>query len=115
MFDQALIQAPLGATGSFDPTTLLANRNDPGRQAADQRNMSEIRRTAEDYEAVFLTQMLEHMWAEIEPNPVFGGGQAETVFRSLLLNEYGKEMAKAGGIGLADQVERELLALQEAS
>jgi hypothetical protein len=29
------------------------------------------------------------------------------------MNEYGKSMAKAGGIGIAEQVKKELLKLQE--
>jgi Rod binding domain-containing protein len=44
---------------------------------------------------------------------MFGGGQGEKVFRSLLFQEYGKQTAKAGGIGIADMVQKEILRLQE--
>ena len=43
----------------------------------------------------------------------FGGGAAAAVWRSLLVDEYAKTFAKAGGIGIADQVQRTLLAQQE--
>ena len=68
---------------------------------------------AEDFESVFLSQMLEHMFAGIETDEMFGGGHAEDVYRSLLIDEYGKLIAKAGGIGIADHVKREMLTLQE--
>jgi hypothetical protein len=43
----------------------------------------------------------------------FGGGHGEEVFRSLLTQEYGRSMARAGGVGFADAVQREILRLQE--
>jgi len=72
-----------------------------------------IRRSAEDFEAVFLSQMLKSMTEGIKADEVFGGGSAEETFKVLLNDEYGKVISRAGGIGLADQVERELLKLQE--
>lgn len=71
------------------------------------------RRTAEEFEAVFLAQMLEYMVAGLDTSGPFGGGHGEEVFRSLLTQEYGRAIAKAGGVGLADAVQREILRLQE--
>jgi len=45
---------------------------------------------------------------------MFGGGEGETVYRSFLLQEYAKVVAKSGGIGIADAVQREILRQQEA-
>jgi Rod binding domain-containing protein len=42
-----------------------------------------------------------------------GGGTGERIFRSLMFQEVGKQMAAQGGMGLGDAVKRELLALQE--
>ena len=72
----------------------------------------QMRKTAEDFEAVFLAQMMEHMLGETTES-TFGGGPGESAFKSMLNEEYAKVMAKAGGIGLADSVMREMLALQE--
>lgn len=41
------------------------------------------------------------------------GGHAEKIYRSLLFNEYGKVMAKTGGIGVKDEVMRSILQMQE--
>jgi hypothetical protein len=51
---------------------------------------------------------------DMQPDALFGGGEGESVFRSFLLDEYGKMVAKTQGIGVADAVQRELLHLQEA-
>ena len=44
----------------------------------------------------------------------FGGGQAENVWRSMMLQQYGRAIADHGGIGIADMVSREMLKVQEA-
>lgn len=72
-----------------------------------------ILEAAEDFEAIFLTQMLQHMYADIKTDGIFGGGHAEETWRSLLLDEYGKVMAQAGGVGITENIQRELLKLQE--
>jgi flagellar protein FlgJ len=72
-------------------------------------------KAAREYESVFISQMLEHMFSGIEANEMFGGGEAEMTFRSLLLQEYGKTIADNGGVGLAQHLKRELLAVQEAA
>ena len=71
------------------------------------------RKTAEEFEHSFLTTMLGSMFEGVETSAPFGGGHAEQQFRSVLLGEYAKDMAKAGGIGIADEVYREILAIQE--
>ncbi len=81
---------------------------------ARSRDPEAVRRAAEDFESVFLSQMLAPIFATIKTDALFGGGPSEDIYRSLLVEEYGKSIAKAGGIGIADQVQREILALQEA-
>ena len=69
--------------------------------------------SAEEFEAVFLSQMLEPMFKGIETDGMFGGGSSEKIYQSVMLQEYGKALARAGGVGIADAVEREILRLQE--
>ncbi len=68
---------------------------------------------SKDFEAVFLSQMMSQMFSGDSITGFFGGGTSGEVYKSYMLNEYGKVMAQAGGIGIATQVKRELLALQE--
>ena len=73
----------------------------------------QARKAGEEFESMFLGQMLSHMFSGIETNEMFGGGHGETMMRSMLVDEYAKEMTRAGGIGIADAVTREILKVQE--
>ncbi|WP_119459795.1 rod-binding protein [Rhodospirillaceae bacterium SYSU D60014] len=95
-FDTSVIR---GATKAPEPRTTS--------------NPEEARETAEKFEAFFLSQVVEHMFAGVEPDPLFGGGQAEGVYRSMLFQEYGAAIARSGGIGISDMVQKEILRLQE--
>ncbi len=68
---------------------------------------------ARDFEAFFLSQMVSYMMTGVETDPVFGGGPGETMFRSMLSQEYGKTLAQNGGVGITDSVMREILQIQE--
>ena len=69
---------------------------------------------AQEFEAQFISQMLENMFSTVDTNPVLGGGEGEDAYKSLLVDEYGKLLARSGGIGVADHVKRELLRVQES-
>jgi peptidoglycan hydrolase FlgJ len=73
---------------------------------------AKARATAQDFEAVFLNQMFQHMFAGLEAEGPFGGGAGVGVWRSFLTDEYAKSFAKNGGVGIGDQVYRELIARQ---
>ena len=71
------------------------------------------RAAAEEFEAFFLSQVLNSMFEGIKSDGMFGGGHGESIYRPLMMQEYGKLIAQRGGIGLADAVMRELLITQE--
>lgn len=87
-------------------------------QAATSGNKSQMeisaRKSAEEFEAMFLTQMLQPMFENIEVNGGMGGGHAEKMFRTMMVDEMGKGMARSGGIGLSDSIYKEILKMQEA-
>jgi Rod binding domain-containing protein len=72
------------------------------------------RNAAENFEAMFLNAMFQQMFTAIGGEGPFGGAGAVGIWRSFLTDEYAKSFAKAGGIGIADDVYRSLLAQQEA-
>ena len=76
-------------------------------------DMNKAKESAESFEAFFLTRMMESMFEGVSTEGMFGGGHAEKVFRSLLLDEYGKEMAKVGSVGVKDYVMQAILQMQE--
>lgn len=79
----------------------------------DPKLLASSRAAAEDFEAFFITSSFSEMSSDLQPDPEFGGGEGEGIFQSMLYNEYGKMAAKTQGVGIADQVQRELLHLQE--
>jgi peptidoglycan hydrolase FlgJ len=72
-----------------------------------------MRETAEQFEASFLSQMLKPMFEGLRTDGMFGGGEAESTWRSFQLDAMAKQAVKAGGIGLADQVMAQMLKMQE--
>lgn len=72
------------------------------------------RAASRDFEAVFLNSMIQHMFTGIDGEGPFGGQGATGVWRSVLTDQYAKSIARAGGIGIADQVYKSLIAHQEA-
>jgi flagellar protein FlgJ len=71
------------------------------------------KKAAEQFEGVFINQFLGEMFSGISTDGPMGGGQGEEMFRSLMIDEYGKQIVSQGGFGLAASVERELLKTQE--
>ena len=82
---------------------------------APTKNEAAAAKAAQDFEAVFITEMLGSMFSGIKSDGPFGGGPGEEIFRSLLLDRYGQTLAAQGGFGIADSVKRQLLAVQESS
>lgn len=100
----------IAATNQIDPRLLAAS---PARSSVSPRDAAQIRTVAEDFEAFFAGLVFDEMTAEMEPDPLTGGGEAEGMFRSLLNQEFGKSVARSGSLGIADIVQRQLLQLQE--
>lgn len=88
--------------------------NAAASSASALQNKDSAKEAAQDFEAFFLSRMCESMFEGVSTEGIFGGGHAEKVYRSLLLNEYGKIMAQNGGIGVADYVMDTIIQMQEA-
>lgn len=82
------------------------------KRAAKAKSEAEMDKVAQDYEAVFLSQMLQHMFAGVDFDPT-SDGPGKEIYKSMMVDEYGKIMARNGGIGVADYVKREMLKMQE--
>jgi Rod binding domain-containing protein len=106
----ASLVPPSSAAGAF---ATLSARNDPNVIAKYANAEGNARKVAQDFEASFLNSMFSQMFTNIDGEGPFGGGPAVGVWRSFLTEEYSKSFAKKGGIGIADEVYRALLAQQE--
>ncbi len=72
-------------------------------------------KAAQEFESVFLAQMVAQMHQGIEVDGPFGGGPAEETYRSLMHQELGRQMALSGGVGIAAAVYDEMVKLQGGS
>jgi Rod binding domain-containing protein len=97
----------MGAALSIGPAAALTSTTISPAVAA------KARATAQDFEAVFLTSMMGQMFSGVNEG-AFSGGQAAQTWKGFLTDEYAKTFAKAGGVGIADAVYKELIAQQEA-
>jgi peptidoglycan hydrolase FlgJ len=102
------------ATALSAPARFAATSPAAPSTSARPGDVAGARKSAEDFTAFFFSQSLESMFADVSPDSLFGGGSAEGVFRSLLLQQYGKIAAESPtGRGITDAVQRQILQLQE--
>ena len=66
-----------------------------------------VRKTAEQFEAYFIQQMMKTMRDSIEKSDLVEGGNME-MYQDLMDKEVSLSMAKRGGMGLADMLERQM-------
>ena len=79
------------------------------------KNMTDgqIKQAATEFESMFIGMMIEHMFGESVGAESFGDRESADVYKGLMTDIIGKEIAAAGGIGIAPYVQAELLKLQE--
>ncbi|ADU12925.1 Flagellar protein FlgJ-like protein [Asticcacaulis excentricus CB 48] len=67
-----------------------------------------------DFENMVISQLLKPMFEGLTTDGMFGGGEGEEAFRSVYLDALAGQVVKSGGVGISAQVQKQLLALQEA-
>ena len=82
---------------------------------ATPEQLAKIHDTAKSFEATLITQMLQPMFEGLSTDGPFGGGQSEGTYRTFMLDAIGKQMSRAGGIGVASSIQREMLKMQGLS
>ena len=103
------LTSPLAPALSPAATAALAGKaSNPGAAS----RAAKAKAAGEDFEAVFLNSMFQQMFSGVGNGP-FSGGSGASIWRSFLTDEYSKSFVKAGGIGIAGEVQRALLAQQE--
>jgi Rod binding domain-containing protein len=73
-----------------------------------------IRKTAEQFEAYFIQQMMKTMRESIEKSDLVDGGNMD-MYQDLMDKEVSLSMAKRGGMGMADMLERQMHQAQALS
>jgi len=93
------------------PVDLTAHKK-AAPSVAEVRTREQAQAVAQQFERMFIAEMLQPMFAGLETDGPFGGGNAEATFRPMLLDQYADAIARGGGIGIADSVLKEILRMQ---
>jgi Rod binding domain-containing protein len=113
------MQATSAAATSVTSTAFAASSSAlhtiSDRPPANATREQKARAQSRDFEQVFLSTMFNQMFAGISTTGPFGGGQAEETWRGMLVDKYAETVTKAGGVGIADAVYRDLLKVQEGA
>jgi peptidoglycan hydrolase FlgJ len=81
---------------------------------ASQDPSKAIRKTAEQFEAYFVQQMMKTMRESVEKSDLVEGGSMDT-YQDMMDKEVSLQMVKRGGMGLADMMERQMKLAQGLS
>lgn len=94
--------------GPIDVVNPKAGRLTSSESAKPQEE--QIREAAQEFESVFLFQMLKQVRNSIhkEEEGIMNGGMGEEMFTGLLDEEYAKVMAKSNSTGLADVIYQQM-------
>jgi Rod binding domain-containing protein len=76
--------------------------------------VAKARKAAQSFEAMAIGQFLAPMFNTVDlSKSLFGGGAGEQTWKPMLTDELAKQIAAAGGIGIAGSVLQEMLRSQE--
>ena len=76
--------------------------------------VAKIKATAQQFEAMALTQLLQPMFDTVDTaHGLFGGGEAEAAWKPMMVSELAKGIAAHGGLGLARPVMEQMIRMQE--
>src|SRR3546814_8229627 len=94
------------------PATTLRDGIPQSRAQQASRSPDRAMKAAREFEAVMLSQAFESMFKGVEAGGLTGGGHAEKTWRSFMLQEYGRAVSEAGGIGIAERVYEDIMRMQ---
>lgn len=72
-------------------------------------------KVARDFEGVFAGQITKILLKTVEQGEDFNGGHGEEMFRGVLAEQIGNQIAKGKGLGIASAVEAQIIRLQGGS
>jgi Rod binding domain-containing protein len=76
---------------------------------------AKIAKAATDFEAMAIGQLLQPMFDTVDTaNGFLGGGAGEEAWKPMLVQEFAKQIAAHGGLGLAKPAYEAMLRMQEA-
>ncbi len=99
---------------AIPPTPTLAKPAATVTRLASPADPAKIAKSAQDFEAMAIGQLLEPMFDTVDTaHGLFGGGAGEEAWKPMLVQEFAKQIEARGGLGLAKPVYDAMLRMQE--
>ncbi|WP_428488798.1 rod-binding protein [Rhodopila sp.] len=74
---------------------------------------AKVAKSAQDFEAMAIGQLLQPMFDTVDTShDLFGGGAGEEAWKPMLVQEFAKQIAAHGGLGLAKPIYEAMLRMQ---
>jgi peptidoglycan hydrolase FlgJ len=87
--------------------TYPMNSSQPKKPAIDKN--SELYKACEDFEALFIKQMLDVMRKTVHKgDDLLNAGMGQDIFEGMLYDEYAKKMSETAQFGLSDMIYRQI-------
>jgi flagellar protein FlgJ len=85
----------------------------PGKQHTGQTvDQDRLKKTCQEFESLFVSQMMQQMRRTIPEDGIIGRSQAEKIYTGLLDNEIAKTVSQRQGVGLARMMYEQMAAIQ---
>jgi peptidoglycan hydrolase FlgJ len=94
------------------PLEQSAPASRPGEKKLDREK---LKKACSDFEALFLARMLKQMRQSIPQNGLLGNGPGKEIYQSLMDQELAKKISQRGGVGLGENLYRQVLQREEKS
>lgn len=78
----------------------------------DPASYRKLKKATVEFESLLLKELFKSSKGKISEG-MFGGGRAEDFFQDFLNDERAKSMVEGGGIGIAQLLEKEILAIEQ--
>ena len=97
------ISRPQASSGS---AAAQAEGSVRGQRVTDKS--SRLYKVSQEFDAIFIKQMLNVMRKSVSKTGLMDGGMAEEIFEDMLYDEYAQKMAESGSFGIADMIYKQL-------
>ncbi|WP_395328337.1 rod-binding protein [Novosphingobium sp. BL-8H] len=94
-----------------DTTVTSSITSQPARQTVTAQDKSPAG-IARQFEGVFAGQIAKIMLETVDVDENFGGGHGEEMFRGMMAEQIGNQIAKGKGLGIASAVEAQIIRMQ---
>lgn len=79
-----------------------------GMRGSMSEDEKKLREATQDFEALFIKQMLNSMKKTVTKSGLLDGGMGQEIFEDMLYDEYAKQMAQTANLGISDMMFKQL-------